>query len=415
MKNLKEPLAFIVYALLLVVGCGKDDEPTLSPVQFSIDQSTVDFGELKTSMQRSIKVTVTNTGEQTLILNSFTISGTNASEFLINEAEKTIEADKTHEFWVGFRPIEAGDKTAILTITSNIGEHKIDLSGKAILNPNDIVSIPDANFKASLLAHGDGILGDYVSKIDINDDGEIQVGEAQAYEGAIACYNKNITDLTGIEVFVNIEMLSVGKNQLTNLDLSQNIALKVLHCQENALTNLDVTQNIALKELSCNGNALTNLDISQNIALWKLHCSSNPLSVLDVSKNTALKIIYASSNKLTSLDVSQNIVLEQLQCSNNQLTALDLSNNTSVYTLKAQGNKLSSLDLSKNVALVQLVCYGNQLSSLNIANGNNPSTRDLHVNNNPDLTCIKIDSGFTPPSDGSWKKDDAANYNTSCL
>ncbi len=87
MKNLKKTLAFIVYALLLVVGCGKDDEPTLSPAQFSIDQSTVDFGELEVSTLKEIKLTVTNNGEEDLGLKKFTLSGSNASEFAVNPSE----------------------------------------------------------------------------------------------------------------------------------------------------------------------------------------------------------------------------------------------------------------------------------------------------------------------------------------
>ena len=31
---------------------------------------------------------------------------------------------------------------------------------------------------------------------------------------------------------------------------------------------------------------------------------------------------------------------------------------------------------------------------------------------NPNLTCIKIDNGFTPPS--NWVKDNTASYNTNC-
>ncbi|MFI0430916.1 hypothetical protein [Mariniflexile sp. HMF6888] len=52
----------------------------MSPAQFTIDQSTVDFGEVEVSTQKEIKLTVTNTGEEDLVLKDYTFSGANASE-----------------------------------------------------------------------------------------------------------------------------------------------------------------------------------------------------------------------------------------------------------------------------------------------------------------------------------------------
>ncbi|WP_445456522.1 hypothetical protein [Flavobacterium sp. HNIBRBA15423] len=233
-----------------------------------------------------------------------------------------------------------------------------------------IVTIPDANFKASLLAHGNSITGNGISKIDTNDDGEIQISEAQVYAGTINCFDKNISDLTGIEAFINITGLGVVNNQLASLNISQNTALEVFNCGGNQLTSLDVSQNTVLKFLYCYENQLTSLDVSQNIALTQLNCQSN---------------------QLTNLDVSQNVALTLLACLSNQLT---------------------SLDVSQNVALIQLHCYDNQLISLNLANGNNDELIVMKASNN-NSPCIKIDSGFTPPS--SWEKDATASYSTSCL
>jgi len=73
------------------------------------------------------------------------------------------------------------------------------------------VNIPDANFKASLLADTD---------INTNGDNEISLAEAQAYAGAVVCIGENISDLTGIEAFPNITQLWCNQNNLTSLDLS---------------------------------------------------------------------------------------------------------------------------------------------------------------------------------------------------
>ena len=59
-------------------------------------------------------------------------------------------------------------------------------------------------------------------------------------------YNRAITDMTGIEAFVNLEKLGCGENKLTSLDVSKNTALKALNCGSNQLTTLDVSNHPAL-------------------------------------------------------------------------------------------------------------------------------------------------------------------------
>ncbi len=360
--NLVMNIRNIVYALvaLLIISCSKDEEPKPSPAQFSIDQSTVDFGEVEIPTQKEVKLTITNTGDEDLVLKDYSFSGPNASEFSFNasETEETVQAGETYEFLTIFKPAEEGDKTAILTILSNIGEHKVNVSGSAILGPNAIVNIPDANFKASLMAHG----------IDTNDDGEIQISEAEAYEETIVCDNKGITDLTGIEAFVNTTGLNVASNLLSQLDISNNIALVELNVDYNSLTSLDVSKNVALQTLRCTDNELTGLDITQNVNLNSLTCKNNQLTSLDVSKNILLDYLYCFENQITSLDISQNKSIRVLNCSSNKLTAL------------------------------------------NVANGNNHNMIFMSALYNSGLTCIQIDSGFTPHSD--WKKDSTATFST---
>lgn len=225
-----------------------------------------------------------------------------------------------------------------------------------------IVNIPDVNFKHYLVSN---------SAINTNGDSEIQVSEAIAFTGTIHCDSFSISDLTGIEVFVNLTKLWCYNNQLTNLDLSQNTALVDLQCDSNQLTNLDLTNNVALKILSCHINKLT---------------------TLNVNKNIALKILYCYENQLTDINVSKNLALEKFYCSLNKLTNLDLSN---------------------NIALKSLVCNWNQLSSLNIKNGNNAALQTMNAKGNPNL-CIQVDNTSNANSYPNWAKDATANYSVNC-
>lgn len=123
---------------------------------------------------------------------------------------------------------------------------------------SQVVLIPDFNFKNALLNN---------LSINTNNDAEIQLSEAQAYNGTIGVYNKEIYDLRGIEAFT---------------------ALTGLNCQRNELVSIDLSKNTALTTLDCSFNQLTALDLSKNNALINVNCSSNHLSVLDLNNISGL-------------------------------------------------------------------------------------------------------------------------------
>jgi len=216
------------------------------------------------------------------------------------------------------------------------------------------ISIPDANFKNYLVAN---------TAINTNGDTEIQITEATGFTGTIDCNGYNISDLTGIEFFINLTHLFCNDNQLTSLNVSNNTALNWLFCYNNQLISLDVSNNVTLTYLDCDDNKLTGLDLSNNIALDELYCGDN---------------------QLTSLNISNNTVLNWLGCDNNQLTNLNVSNNTT---------------------LVELRCNDNQLTSLDVRNGNNNNLTNFSAIGNPNLNCILVDD--TAWSTANWTNIDA--------
>src|SRR5690606_12399626 len=141
-------------------------------------------------------------------------------------------------------------------------------------NINCNVYIPDVNFKAYLV-------GD--PQININGDTEIQFGEAFAYTGQILCGNMGISDLTGIEAFVNITDLQAPNNNLTSLDVNSNTDLIKLFLFNNQLSTLDLSQNTALSQLTLYDNQLTSIDVSNNTALTTLLLNNNQLTSIDIS------------------------------------------------------------------------------------------------------------------------------------
>jgi Leucine-rich repeat (LRR) protein len=131
---------------------------------------------------------------------------------------------------------------------------------------NPIVSIPDQQFLNALIDAG----------VDTDRDGMISTNEAKETT-SLELIDKNISDMSGIEMFVNLEVLFCVLNDLNSLDLSKNIALNHLECSYNNLTSLDLKNNTALTVLYCFGNQLSSLDISKNTELIHFGCDENSI------------------------------------------------------------------------------------------------------------------------------------------
>ena len=167
---------------------------------------------------------------------------------------------------------------------------------------------------------------------------------------------KSLSDLSGIEYFVNLISLDCKKNNLTSLDVSNLTKLTALTCNDNQLTKLDVSSLTNLSILFCQYNKLTTLDVSQNTALWNLNCSNNQLSELNVANNPKLQTLSCADNRLKALDIEKNTSLSTLYCNNNQLAELSVSENTALTKLYCYANRMSELDVTNNLKLTALYC-----------------------------------------------------------
>lgn len=120
-------------------------------------------------------------------------------------------------------------------------------------------------------------------------------------------------------------------------------------------------------------------------------------------------VFYCWGNDLTTIDVTHNPYLEGLSFATSTISEVDLSHNPLLNLLVAHTSNLYSLDLSSNPLMERLYLTKNSLEYLNLANGNNAGFTTVYLDNNPELECIQIDAGFTPPS---WTKDAIANYSS---
>jgi Leucine-rich repeat (LRR) protein len=264
----------------------------------------------------------------------------------------------------------------------------------SLFSSAQIINFTDANFKAKLLAanpsstiasteiptlnnDGNPVVISY-NKIDMNDDGEIQISEAQNIK--YLNLSNNITNLSGIEYFTNLQVLNCPFNQLTNLNGNQFTDLIYLNCSYNQLQNLEITGLTNLKKLICDNNQLTNLNVSGLTSLQTLYCYTNLLTSINLNGLPNLKYLYCLNNQLTSLNTSGLINLEYLDCKNNQLTTLNISSSINLVELDCKINFITELNLTGLNNLQNLYCGNNLLTNLNLTGLNN--LQNLHCINN---------------------------------
>ena len=207
-------------------------------------------------------------------------------------------------------------------------------------SPSTTVMIPDPNFEQALIDLGidsDGIINGQILESDALGVTDLDVN------------SYNISDLTGIEFFTDLEVLTVFNNNVATVDLSQNTQLTTILLALNNLTEIDLSNHSNLISLSLN------------------------------------------DNNLNTIDLSNNLLLTQLFLNQNNLTEIDLSMLLNLQNLGLRSNAIVELDLSQNPNITTLFCDDNALVSLVVNNGNNINFTNFEAQNNAELSCIQVD------------------------
>jgi uncharacterized repeat protein (TIGR01451 family) len=308
---------------------------------------------------------------------------------------------------------------------------------------SQIVNIPDANFKAHLVNYTNPV-------IDTNGDGEIQVSEAEAIGNEqLNLNNVGISDLTGLEAFVNLQRLSTSNNLFTSLDVSSLSALEVLNIVEyqlelinfsnisniievyitsDSLTELDIENQVNLEIVSYSDNDLINptlssvvlpntqslirleldhtlienIDVSNFINLEYLSFFRGQLNSIDITKLSNLEGLLLTGNNLSEIDVSQNNNLNFLAISDQEITTVDISNLSLLEHFNFNRSDVSTIDLSNNPLLKRLYVWETELSNIDLSNNtqldiifiHDTEISELDISNNSQLTQLSINNTF---------------------
>jgi hypothetical protein len=253
------------------------------------------------------------------------------------------------------------------------------------------INFPNAGFKARLVSLTPAMVGAYNAAgnpvaIDTNNDGEIQVSEAHAVYKLVINHSPldgttQLTDISGIENFINLKELHCSSNNIATADLTALSNLEILFFQENNCDSLLMHGLSNLQTAYCGINNFTTLDLTGLTALELLQCHQNNLTAIDLTGLVSLTSFDAYDNELLTLNATAVPSLTYLGCGQNNLESLNIAGLTSLTELNCPLNQLTSLNLSGLSNLQTLECYDNLLTEINITGLSNLSI--LLCDNNP--------------------------------
>ncbi|REC53961.1 T9SS C-terminal target domain-containing protein [Chryseobacterium piscium] len=255
-----------------------------------------------------------------------------------------------------------------------------------------IVNIPDANFKSYLLSGNTtnnqiafNTAGAMV--IDANGNGEIEVSEAHAVTRLNLKNNTLITNISGIESFINVFKIDIyGLTNLQNFNLNSLPLLKFVYLTNlQQITSLNFNGSTLLNTLEISScNAISNLTINSNTLQYLKLTYGGNYGQLDLTNCSILNDVYIEYTNVVNLNLSNLTSLNKLDVrSNSLLTGVNISGSNNLTLLNISGNGyLSTLDIANKSFLTTITCpFNPTLGTLNISNCPNLVSLSAHANN----------------------------------
>ena len=209
--------------------------------------------------------------------------------------------------------------------------------------------------------------------------------------------SKVITDITGIENFVQLETLKLNRNNIKDITVIGKLTkLKNIEIKANELKVLpDLSALTNLQTLDISDNSINSLEgIKNNYTLIELNASSNQIvNIIPVTENLrALQELNLSTNNISDISTIHDL---------NSLVMLDLSFNTSIREVKeiTELQNLTKLSLANDNNIIDLVKLLNtkddkktpkliNLQELNLEHVNNSASK-IAVSNLTKLENLK--------------------------
>lgn len=234
----------------------------------------------------------------------------------------------------------------------------------ANFTPDCIVNVPDSVFLNVLLNHS--------PVIDTNGDNQIQCSEASAFTGNLIFAGKGVSDVTGIEKFVNITRISGWNNNLTSINLSNNTKLNQILLSINKITDIDISMLPLVTDFKAHTNELTQLNLANgnNSSFTRMEAQdNNNLTCIQidngftpsgwnsggVSYSTSCYVLSNDGFELNTLKVYPNPTVSMLNVdSNTSILKLEVYNLLGKKVLESKSDAVNVSNLSQGMYILKV-------------------------------------------------------------
>ena len=332
---------------------------------------------LDTALEQPVTIPVTATGAGGATTADFwapssvTLASGVTSQTFILFAYSDEVADNGENVVLAFGGLPSGVvEGSVVTTTVQIVDDPI--TDTALDSP---INIPDANFKAALL-----------KLFNKSATQQITVRDARSIT-SLNISSLEISDLTGLEHFINLVSLNVSGNELASLVLPSLPKLTYLDLRSNELAAISLGSSSlpALRELYLSGNEIVELVLDGFPQLSTVDLRHNALESLVLRNVGGDTIVNSTLNEARGGWVT--VLGNPLK----SFTAVNLPALASVYL--GELGTLESVTLSDLPELTGLWVQNNVLSGLVLPSL--PKLRWLHASNNA-LTAVSLESSNLP-------------------
>ena len=245
------------------------------------------------------------------------------------------------------------------------------------------VMISDSLFLSALIEYD----------VDTNQDGQIQLGEAEAITTLELEY-KDIYCLSGIEAFINLTRIKIGHTHIDSVDLTKNTKLTSINLADNNLREIQILGLLHVKELVLRNNGLSSVGISNFTKLEELDLRSNSIDFIDLVGLPKLEYLNLTYNSVKTINFSETPNLVHLALSNNPISELEIKHLKDLTGLVLHNCKLTTLDISGLKKLFSLWITSSPIKTL-FMKGTSPDQTQLQFDNTP-LKFICADQSYLP-------------------
>lgn len=260
----------------------------------------------------------------------------------------------------------------------------------------DASVFPDDNFREMIAKQvdtdGDGKLSDTeiadVTRLDLQYPHQeshpwygASLSDLYDYPDLEHHYDGVAMDMTGLELFKNLERLRIHNAEPVNLSLEHLEQLDFLELSSTPEMELDLSNTRNLCEVAVAEASLSEIRLDQNTQLQhiRLYHICAPRTVLNLTALPKLVSVTVEHSELAGMELGKKPQLTDLQADCG-LADIDLSGCPQLERARLDGNRLKTLDISGNQKLQYVYLKDNQLSRLDVRQNGQLEVLDISGN-----------------------------------